>query len=178
MIIVLGGKAGAGKSTIARMIAQRMQLKHYSIGDLQREIAREKGISLMELSKLEEEDPFIDKMLDGKQKTLGEREDDFVIDGRLSAHFIPQAIKVFVDAEKEERARRVLQDNRKGESARNIREMMRQMEEREESERRRYRKYYDYDPYDTSVYDLVIDSTNKDPEKIIGEVVSFLDQFR
>ena len=45
MIITVSGRAGAGKSTLAKALAHRLRLKRYSSGDLQREIAREKGIS-------------------------------------------------------------------------------------------------------------------------------------
>ena len=53
MIIVLGGRAGSGKSTIAKEVAKKLGYKHYSMGDLQRNIAKEKGISLLELGKLQ-----------------------------------------------------------------------------------------------------------------------------
>ena len=64
MIITISGKAGSGKSTIAKELAKKLKLKHYSIGDLMRQIAKEKNISLIELSKLAEKDNSIDKELD------------------------------------------------------------------------------------------------------------------
>ena len=36
MKITISGKAGSGKSTIARGLAKKLELKHYSIGDLMR----------------------------------------------------------------------------------------------------------------------------------------------
>ena len=52
MIITISGKAGSGKSTVAKSISQKLNLRHYSIGDLMRAMAREKKISLLELNKL------------------------------------------------------------------------------------------------------------------------------
>ena len=46
MIIAISGKAGSGKSTIAELLAKKLKLKHYSIGNLMREMAKKKNISL------------------------------------------------------------------------------------------------------------------------------------
>ena len=66
MIITISGKAGSGKSTVAKEIARKLELKHYSIGDLMRQMAKEKNISLSELGELAEKDDSIDKELDKK----------------------------------------------------------------------------------------------------------------
>ncbi|MCH9028900.1 MAG: nucleoside monophosphate kinase, partial [Bacteroidetes bacterium] len=66
MIITISGKAGSGKSTVAKELARKLELKHYSIGDLMRQMAKEKNISLTELGKLAEKDDSIDKELDKK----------------------------------------------------------------------------------------------------------------
>lgn len=175
MIIVIGGRAGSGKSTIAKLIAEKLKLKHYSMGDLQRQIAQEKGISLVELGKLEEKDSSIDKMLDEKQKKLGETQDNFVIDGRLSAFFIPNAIKIFLDADENVRAERILKDNRNLEKSSEISKMVEELKKREESEQKRYKNYYNFEAYDKSKYDLVIDTTNKKPEEIVREILDFVE---
>jgi len=66
MIITISGKAGSGKSTVAKQLAKKLNLKHYSIGDIMRKLAKEKNISLNELSKLAEKDKTIDLTLDKK----------------------------------------------------------------------------------------------------------------
>ena len=173
MIIVIGGRAGSGKSTISKLIAEKLKLEHYSMGDLQRQIAQEKGISLVELGKLEEKDSSIDKALDEKQKMLGEQ-DNFVIDGRLSAFFIPKAIKIFLDADEKVRAERILKDDRNLEKCSSVSEMVEELKKREESEQKRYKDYYNFEAYDKSKYDLVIDTTNKKPEEIVREILDFV----
>ena len=171
MIVVIGGRAGSGKSTIARLVAKKLKLKHYSMGDLQRQIAKEKGISLVELGKLEEKYPKIDKELDKKQKELGEKEDNFVIDGRLSAFFIPKAVKLFLDADEKTRAERISKDNREAEKSASISKTIENMRKREESENKRYREYYKMDCYDKSGYDVVIDTTNLTIEQVAEQVL-------
>ena len=90
MIITISGKAGSGKSTVAKQLAKKLNLKHYSIGDIMRQIAKERNLSLNELSKLAEKDKSIDTELDKKQLELRNKK-DFIIDGRLTAYFIPKA---------------------------------------------------------------------------------------
>ncbi len=49
MIITLMGTPGAGKSTLGRLLAQKLGYKQYSMGDLQRRIAQEHGWTINEL---------------------------------------------------------------------------------------------------------------------------------
>ncbi|MFC1769291.1 (d)CMP kinase [Nanoarchaeota archaeon] len=174
MIIVISGRAGSGKSTIAKIIAKKLNLTHYSMGDLTRQIAKEKGISLLDLGKIEEIDDSIDKELDEKQKELG-KGDNFVIDGRLSAFFIPNAdFKIFLDADKTERAKRILTDKRGEEKNLDLATTLKNMDKREESENNRYFKYYGFNCYDISKYNLVLDTTNLEVEEVIKKVLEFI----
>ncbi len=61
MIITISGKAGSGKSTIAKQLAKKLGLKHYSTGDFMRQMAKDKGVSLLELSRIAEKDKSIDQ---------------------------------------------------------------------------------------------------------------------
>lgn len=171
MIITISGKAGSGKSTVAKELAKKLELKHYSIGDLMRQRAKEKNISLTELSKQAEKDDSIDKELDKKQIEL-KNEDNFVIDGRLTAHFIPNAkVKVFLDCEDKVRAGRILKDERKDEDSKDIDETIKKINAREQSERKRYEQYYDVDYYDVELYDIVVDTTSLSVEEVVDKIM-------
>jgi len=171
MIITISGKAGSGKSTVAKELARKLELKHYSIGDLMRQMAKEKNISLSELGKLAEKDDSIDKELDNRQIEL-KNEDNFVIDGRLTANFIPNSsLKVFLDCEDNVRAKRILKDERKDEDSKDIKEIIKKINEREQSERKRYKQYYDVDYYDEKLYDLIIDTTNISVNEVINKII-------
>lgn len=160
MIIAISGKAGSGKSTIARELAKRLGLAHYSIGDLMRQIAKEKNLSLVELNKIAEKDKSIDRKLDKKQIEL-RKKDNFVIDGRLTAFFIPNAgLKVFLDCDDKVRAERILKDRREGEKSSDINELIGKIRQREESERKRYNELYNVDYNSKKLYNLIIDTTN------------------
>jgi len=171
MIIAISGKAGSGKSTVAKELAKKLGLKHYSVGDLMRKMAKEKGITLLELGRRAEKDKSIDRELDERQIELGSNEKDFVIDGRLTAFFMPKAdLKVFLDCDDEVRAERVLKNERKDERGKSLNEIIKKINEREESERKRYKGYYNADYYNKSLYDLVINTTFLTVEEVIDNI--------
>lgn len=174
MIITISGKAGSGKSTTAKELAKKLNLKHYSIGDLMRQIAKERGISLMELSKQAEKEPSIDRELDKKQIEL-RKKDNFVIDGRLTAFFIPNAgLKVFLDCDDKIRAERILKEGRKDEKSENINELMEKIKQREQSEKKRYREIYNVDYADKKLYNLIIDTTDIKASEVIKRIMNAL----
>lgn len=174
MIITISGKAGSGKSTTAKELAKKLNLKHYSIGDLMRQIAKEKGISLMELSKQAEKDLSIDQELDKKQIDL-RKKDNFVIDGRLTAFFIPNAsLKVFLDCDDKIRAERILKEGRKDEGSKSIEELMEKIRQREQSEKKRYREIYNVDYADKKLYNLIIDTTDIKAAEVIKRIMNAL----
>jgi len=171
MIITISGKAGSGKSTVAKALAKKLKLKHYSIGDLMRQMAKEKGISLLELSKIAEEDKKIDRELDKRQIQLGKKEKNFVIDGRLTAYFIKKAdVKIFLDCDDGVRAKRILKDNERYEKEKNLKEIMKNIKKREESERKRYKKYYKVDYCNKELYDMIIDTSFTKVNEVVDDI--------
>jgi CMP/dCMP kinase len=171
MIISIGGKPGSGKSTVAKLLAKKLKLKHYSNGDFMREMAKERNLSLLELSKIAETDKSIDLELDKRQIELGKKENNFIIDSRLGFHFIPNSKKVFLDADIEIRAKRILNDRRDTEKNASLKEAMKNILTREKSESKRYLQYYNLDPYNPKNYDLVVDTTNENPESVTNKVL-------
>jgi cytidylate kinase len=161
MIITINGTPGAGKSTAAKFLAKKLKMKHYSMGDLRRKIALKKGMTIDEFNKLGEKEAWTDKDADNYQIKLGKKEDNFVIDGRLSWFFIPKSIKVFVKADLNKAATRVLKEKRKSEKKyKSAKDVLKEMKERMKSDMQRYRKYYGIkNVYSMSNYDIIIDSS-------------------
>ncbi|MFH1408305.1 MAG: (d)CMP kinase [Nanoarchaeota archaeon] len=174
MIITISGKPGSGKSSVAKMLSARLGMKHYSIGDLRRKWAEEKGMTLAEYNTLGEMDDSTDKDADDHLKRLGEEEDDFVIDARLGMHFIPKSFKVFLDVNPKVGARRIFKDQRHGDKAATVEEVEKLFHQRQDSDKKRYQKYYGIDPFDTSHYDLVIDGSNLTVEATVEKVLEGL----
>lgn len=176
MIITISGKAGSGKSTIARELAKRLNLDHYSIGDLMRQIAKEKEISLAELNILAEKDKSIDRELDKKQIEL-RKKDNFIIDGRLTAFFIPNAdLKVFLDCDDGVRAKRIFNDSRDGERGKDIAELIEKIRQRELSERKRYKSLYNADYHNKELYNLILNTTNLSVNEVIMKIMGTIEK--
>jgi cytidylate kinase len=59
-IITISGDPGSGKSTIAQELAKKLKAKRIYVGEIRREIARKKGLTLAELNKYAEKHPETD----------------------------------------------------------------------------------------------------------------------
>lgn len=175
MRITISGKAGSGKSTVAKSLSERLRLRHYSIGDLMRAMAIEKGMNLLELNRLAEKDKSIDFELDNKLNQLGKTKNNFVVDGRLTAFFIPNAeVRVFLKTDDKVRAERILKDKKHQERGKSLKETIANIKKREESEKKRYKNYYGVDYTNKKLYNFIIDTTKLSPNQVIGKVLKFV----
>ncbi len=179
MMITLAGLPGSGKSTIAKMLSERLDIPWYSMGDLRGKMATERGISIDELNKLGESEAFTDHDVDVYQTELGKRGDDLIIDGRLSWHFIPQSFKVFLDVDADVAARRIFDASKKGlrrdeKPYASPEEVKDRIATRLASDQRRYQTYYDVNYLDRSNYDLVVDTTSHTPEEVVTTILARL----
>lgn len=174
MKITISGMPGSGKSTIAKEIAKSLGLKHYSAGDFQRELAKEHNLSIEEWGEKEKGDRKYDLMVDERTKEFGKKENNFIIDGWISAHFIPDSIKIFLNVNIDEAVRRRLKHRRPEEHFETPEQAKKSLANREETNRRRWIKFYNYDYSDRRNYDIYIDTTNLNisevTEKVLEEI--------
>ncbi len=178
MIITLAGTPGAGKSTVKRLLAKRLGLKSYSVGDLRGQMASARGMTIDEYNLLGLTDPSTDREADDYQKNLGETEENFIIDGLMSWYFIPHGFKVFLDIHPDVAASRIFHARTK-ETGRDdeprytsIEDTKRIIRDRMASNSARYAKWYGADPLDRSQYDLIIDTTNISPEQVVEQILA------
>ena len=170
LTIVVSGPPGSGKTTLARMLASRLGLRYVSIGQLFRDIARERGVSVTELNRLAEQDPSIDLELDRRAREEAAR-GNVVIDGHITAWIARDLadICIGVIASLETRIARIAQ--REGKP---LEEVRRETLAREEVERRRFRRLYGIDINDLTVFDIVVSSEMFNPNEILEIVMQAL----
>ena len=175
VIITISGAPGSGKSSVAQELARRLGLKHYSIGDLRRRIARERGMTLDQYNRLGETTDETDREPDEYQARLGREEGDFVIDSRLGFHFIPHSFRVRLAVDPQVGAQRIFRAQRTEEQAerryQSVEAVLRANQARETSDRKRYQMYYGVVPEENSHYDLVVDTSEKSIDEVVGVII-------
>jgi cytidylate kinase len=174
MIISISGRPGSGKSAVGKRLATRLGLDHVSAGDFMREMAEERGVSILELSRSAEHDIGIDREIDARTSRLGETRDGFVMDARLAWHFLPSSLRVFLDVRPEIAAQRIFGAGRSEESENvDIDATRSAIERRTTSERLRYQQYYGIDYLDPSQFDLIVDTSDLGIDEVVDVIVEF-----
>lgn len=174
MIITVSGTPGSGKNTIADILAQKLKLKRHSVGNFRRQMAKEMNITLEELNKLGEKQDFTDKKADEWQIEIGKKQDNFIIDGRLSYHFIPSSIKIFLDVQPKIGAKRIMNDKRPEEKMATEKEAIMMWKKRFDSDAKRYKQYYNLNPNDKDQYDFVLDTSDLTISQVVEKVLEFI----
>lgn len=171
--ITIGGSSGTGKGTVAKMLVEKLGFQLNSAGNFFRELAREKGYdSILEMQKVihskENTDFSVDIEVDNRTKKFGEENENFIMEGRLCAFMIPDAFKVLLICEDNERFRRVAERQKNS-----IEEAKKETLEREDLYTNFYKRFYKIENYlDQKHYDLIIDTTSILPDEIVEKIIN------
>ena len=154
LTITVSGLHGTGKSTYAKNVAQTFSLHYISAGEIFRQTATERKLSITELSREAEESEEIDRLID--ERTKGEIEKGGVVVDALLAAWIAKdypTLKIYLSASFETRVKRIAsRDMVPYSEAKEVTTV------REGIERRRFKKLYGIDLDDLSIYDLVLNT--------------------
>lgn len=162
MLLTISGPSGSGKTTVASGLSQRLGFAHISAGEVFRELARERALSLEQLSKLAEKDPEIDQMVDTRQAELAQSHENVIVDGRLSGWVLKGDVAVWLKAPLEVRAERIARREDKDRAI-----ALRETRTRDSSEAARYLAFYNIDTVNLDIYDLIIDTRHWDQFAVI-----------
>ena len=170
MRITISGPPGSGKTTACRNLSERLGLESVVFGQIFRQMAADRGMSLVEFGALAEQDPSIDRLIDSRILEIAREKEDIILESRLSAYMLQRngipAFKVYLSASPDVRMARV--GLREGETVEQAEKATR---EREASEAKRYMMYYGIDITDLGVYDLIINTDDLTPEQVLGKII-------
>ena len=172
MHITLTGNLGSGKSTISKIMAAEYGFEIYSTGTIQRQLAQERGLTVLEMNRLMQSDHSYDNIIDETTTRISKESDrDLFFDSRLAWHFAVNSFKVFLSVDINEAARRVFNDSRgEVETYRDMLDAKSQLIERAHAEDTRYKEIYGIDYFNPSNYNLILDSTYTSPN-ILAEMI-------
>lgn len=171
-ILTIGGLPGSGKSTVTKLLVQKLAYKFFSTGNFARELAIKMGLTLEQFNGLVASDKSIDEHIDKEQIRIGQEENHYVIDSILGFHFIPQSFNILLTVPLEVAAERIWQDKQTslrlatGDTATTYREVLDKTQKRILNHEARYFEHYSVQVYAQGNYDLVIDTLDKDPEAV------------
>lgn len=173
--VVINGDLGGGKSTVSRLLAQRLGVRRISVGDLYREMAQQRDMTALELNLHAKLDDKIDHYVDQLQSDIAASGENLVVDSRLAWFFFRDALKVHLITDPTVAAHRVMQRPADAvERYGSVDEALQRLAERGESERVRFLDRYGADKTRLRNYDVVCDSTRATPEEIVARIIDAL----
>ena len=167
MIITIGGLAGTGTTTLAEVLSEKLNVPYISAGFIFREMAAERGMSVLEFSEFAEGNDEIDKEIDKRQAEKAKSSDNLILEGRLSAFFVENAdLRICLMTPFDVRSKRIAQREDKSVDVAKSEIII-----REESEVLRYKEIHNIDINNMEIYDLIINTDSFDPESI-SEIIT------
>lgn len=171
--ITITGDPGSGKTTFARNVAQRTGYRLITTGNMFRELARKKGMSLAELNELAETQQQIDQEVDDYIKALNDAKEHLVLDSRMAWHFLKDALKVRLTIDLDVAVERIFNDTERAQSwddkFPDMQTAMNEVERRKQSEISRYQSLYGVNIGEDSNFDMVINTSHKTQDEVMAE---------
>jgi CMP/dCMP kinase len=181
-IITIAGSLGSGKSSTAKAVAAVLGFRHFSSGDLFRQIAAERGESIEAMNISAEVQRDIDLKVDRLLQDMYRTEEKLVIDSRMAWHWMPDSFKVFLVLDPNTAALRIFnhlqEEGRTSEDARSVEEVRNSIDRRFASEQRRYAGLYGVNPTDPSNFDIMINTRHNDLKTVTAIVLAAYQAWR
>ena len=169
MIITLGGLAGTGTTTTAELLSEKLDIPYISAGYVFRQMASERGMSVLEFSEFAEGNDDIDKEIDKRQAELAKSSDNLIVEGRLSAYFVEADLKLWLVTPFDLRSQRIAERESKS-----VDVASEEIIVREESEALRYMDIHNIDIKNMDIYDLIINTGTFNPEEVSEIILTTL----
>lgn len=162
--ITLSGEVASGKSSVGKLLAERLGYGFTSIGNATREAAQARGMDIVSFQHACLDDPEMDKRIDRAFAAQCQAREDLVIDYRLGFHFVPDAFHVFLRISESTATERLRNSGRVGECHTTLRE-------RNATFQRQFQQAYGIDYTLAAHYDLVVDVDGMDSAEEVVQVI-------
>jgi cytidylate kinase len=175
-IVTVAGSPGAGKSSTAKAVATALGFRHFSSGDVFRQLAAERGESIEAMNLSAEVQRDIDLNVDNLLQEMYRAEDSLIIDSRMAWKWMPHSFKVFLVLDPDTAAQRIFhnlqEEGRQSEDAQSVEEVRASINRRFASEQRRYLALYGVNPTDPLNFDLVINTKHNHLRTVTAIVIA------
>jgi cytidylate kinase len=173
LFVTVSGPPGCGATTVVEALARSLDCGYVSGGEIFRELAEERDMTLTQLIAEADADEEIDRALDHRLRTIAERwgasNKAFILESRLAGWLAGNRadLRIWLDAPAEVRVERTTDRE----------EMEAEMRVREVSESGRYESYYGIDITDQSFYDLSINTARWDADTVVDLVLTAIERY-
>jgi cytidylate kinase len=168
--IAISGDIGTGKSTLAKLLSEKLNWKYVSAGNYFREWYKNQGMDVSKVYGIPEEEDR--KMEADFQKDMAEKT-DIVFESRLAgwlARDYPETLKVLCTVENNEAYKRVAKRDSVSQSDAETLSIQRAGDLVD-----KFTKLYGVSDFlDSKYFDLVIDTTNLNPTQVLEKVLEKL----
>lgn len=168
--IAVSGDIGTGKSTLARLLAEKLNWEYISAGNYFRDWYKSKGMDVSKVYGIPEEE---DRKMEADFKKEMQEKSNTIFESRLAgwlAKDYPETLKVLCVVDESEAYRRVAKrDSVSTEEAERL------SKQRAKDLVEKFNKLYGVSDFlDPKYFDLVIDTTNLSPIQVLEMVVKKL----
>jgi cytidylate kinase len=173
LFITVSGPPGVGVTTLCEGLSEALDCPYVSGGQVFRELADERGVTLTQLVAEASESDEIDRALDRRLRTIAEKwataDKPFILESRLAGWLAGENadLRVYLDAPEDVRADRPTDDE----------EMTAEMRVREVIEAGRYESWYGVDVTDRSIYDLTLNTARWSPDGVLNLVLAAVEEY-
>jgi cytidylate kinase len=176
VIICISGMTGSGKSTVAKRLAEKYELKYFSGGNALRALAKEEGYASeargwwetsegLNFLKQRMDDPLFDKKIDKKLLELA-AEGNVVLDSWTVPWLLKDGFKVWLEASPQVRSKRVVTRD-----SMSVKEALKALTEKDERTRQIYKNLYGFDlGNDLTPFNLVLATDDLNPDEVFYAV--------
>ncbi|AEH38886.1 (d)CMP kinase [Halopiger xanaduensis] len=173
LFITVSGPPGCGATTLCERLADAIGCPYVSGGDIFRELAEDREMSLNQLTAKADESDGIDRALDQRLQQIAEKwgmaNKPFILESRLAGWLAGDRadLRIWLDAPEDVRLERI-EDRMETEAEMRVREV---------SEAGRYQSYYDIDIDDREFYDLNINTARWGKEGVFELVRTAIEEY-